>query len=552
MELLMRYKRNEEFIMSIALINGKIHTMNSDEIVEAILIDNDKISMVGTTNNIMEYVSNKDEIIDLEGHVVIPGLNDSHLHALLTAQKMQQIDLCNARSTTDLINITQNNWPDDLKQGDWVIGRGWNQDYFDVKEFPTKDDLDKISTETPICLIRACIHICVVNSKALEIINLDKNNLPQLDDGKIYIDDNGDLNGLFSEGALGYVYSNLPILEVDDIKDLIVRFADHVNAQGITSVQSDDFTALPGVQYETIMKAYQELDTEGKLNLKVYQQCLLPKVDLLQDFINKSYHISEGFNNYRIGPLKLLLDGSLGARTAVLEGNYHDEDINGISIYNDEELFSLGNIAQNNNIQMAIHGIGDGAINQILDLYEKLEKENPKEDLRHGIVHCQITEAVALKRIRDINAVVYAQPIFLHYDIHMVEDRVGVEKARTSYAFKTLIEEGVSLSLGTDSPVESTSPFHNIYCAVARKDLSGNMIHSWNEKECLSVQQAVYAYTYEGAYQSFEENIKGSLEVGKQADLIVLNQDIFNIDFENINDTEVLKTMLDGKLIYSK
>ncbi len=545
--------------MKKAYINGIIYTMNDHEVVEAMVVDKDKIIMVGSTKEILDYVDsisekiNDIEVIDLEKRTVLPGFNDSHLHGLLTAQKIVQIDLSQVKSIDELVATCQEQMPKNLKEGDWIIGQGWNQDYFEVKEFPTKDDLDRISTEYPICLVRACIHICSVNSKALEIMNLDKNNLPQLSDGKIHVDDNGELTGVFAEGALSLVYDNFPPVELDDIKNLILKLSKKLNAEGITSIHSDDFTALNNVHFTKVIQAYQELANDNKLSLKVYQQCRLPKLETFQEFLDLGYRSKADTGNYRIGPLKLLLDGSLGARTAVIEGNYHDDPTaEGIMAFSEEELYEFGKLAQSNDMQIAIHGIGDGATNQILRVYSKLRINMPKNDHRHGIVHCQITEQKALDKIVEEQAVIYAQPIFLHYDIHIVDDRVGKEKGSTSYAFKTLIDRGVSVSLGTDSPVEDTKPFDNIYCAVTRKDLNNNMSEGWNTHECLTLYDAIKGYTYEGAFQSFEEDRKGTLEVGKQADFIVIDKDIFNIDIEEVRSINVLKTVVDGKLVYSK
>ena len=539
--------------MKTAYINGVIHTMNDHQVAQAMIVEDKTIIQVGTNDEINKLINEDMQVIDLENKAVLPGFNDSHLHALLSSQKMSQVDLSSAKSIADLIEITKAGLPKEIKKGNWLIGRGWNQDYFSEKRFPTKDDLDKISTEIPICLIRACIHICVVNSKALEIINLDKDNLPQLSDGMIYVADNGELNGLFSETALQYVYSNFPEISLDDIKELILNLHAHLNSEGITSIQTDDFTALNGVKYTTVMQAYMELAKEGKLSVKTYQQCLLPKVADLEDFLAQGYRTKQDYDFYRIGPLKLLLDGSLGARTAVVEGNYADApDVRGINTYEDEELYALAKLAQENDLQIAMHGIGDGAVNQIIRICSRLNREVPRANHRHGIVHCQITEAPALDQIAQEEIVIYAQPIFLHYDIHIVDDRVGVEKGKTSYAFKTLLDKGVSVSMGTDSPVEPTNPFNNLYCAITRKDLNNTFEHGWNEHECMSVYEAVRAYTYESAYQSFEEDRKGTIEVGKAADFIVLDKDIFEIDVEEIKNLKVLKTVVDGKLVFSR
>ena len=539
--------------MKTYYINGVIHTMNGKEIVEAMVVENDKIIALGNNEEILKNTNENDSIIDLENNTVIPGFNDSHLHGLLTAQKMSQIDVTQTKSIDDLIKKSKEQLPKDIKDGEWIIGRGWLHDNFKENRFPTKDDLDKITTEYPLVLIRACIHICVVNSKALELINLDKNNLPIIEDGEIYTDENGELTGLFSESALLYVYNNFPKKSREEIKEMILKLQKHLNSYGITSIQSDDFTALNNTDYHEVIEAYKELAKEDKLTLKVYQQCLLNTPQKFIDFLDEGYKTKQDFGFYRIGPLKLLLDGSLGARTAVIEGGYADDsEANGISIYSDDTLYEYGKIAAQNNIQLAVHGIGDGATNQIIRLCKKINQNFGYGDYRHGIVHCQISTKPILDEIVKEKIVVYAQPIFLDYDIHIVENRVGKEKARTSYAFKTLLDDGASVSLGTDSPVDAISPFKNMYCAITRKDLSLTMDKGWFEQECLSIEEAVKAYTYESAYQSFEEDIKGTLEKGKVADFIVLDQNIFEVTPEKMLETQVLKTIVNGKLVYSK
>ncbi|MDR3215671.1 MAG: amidohydrolase [Bacilli bacterium] len=534
-----------------AYVNGIIHSMDNHQIYQAMLIDKGIIKALGSNEEINKLINKQTIINDLNKQVVLPGFNDSHLHALMSATKMKQIDLSKAQSIDDIIRIVKNNISSNMAEDEWIIGYGWNQDYFETKSFFTNKDLDCISTTNPICLIRACVHVCIVNSKALEIINLDIDNYINDPEMNIGLNKEGELNGLFGEKALDLVYTHFKTLSLNDIKNLILAFTKHLNSYGITSIQSDDFTALSNISYEMIIKAYQELALSNELNIKVYQQCLLPTVELFKEFLHKGYRTKQQFNNYTIGPLKLLQDGSLGARSAYLQEPYHDDPINqGIRIYDDETLLAFGNLAQENKIQIAIHGIGDGAIASILRMYERLQEDYDISNSRHGIVHTQITDQFLIKRIKDTYSVIYAQPIFLHYDIHIVKERVGLKKALTSYAFKTLIKQQTSVSLGTDSPVESVNPFDNIYCAVTRKDLNNNMQESFNKKECLSIYEAINAYTNEGAYQSFSEDTKGNLMINKEADFIIINQDIFTIDHDLIRATKVLKTYLNGQLVY--
>ena len=543
-------RRRGEIIMEL-YINGQIHTMNGNEIVEAMLIEDGIIKAVGTTIELKQLITADTTIIDLNNSTVLPGFNDSHLHALMSATKLKQINLTGARSKQDIIDLCKKAIPKDLKDKDWIIGYGWNQDYFDVKEFFTSKDLDEISTDYPICLIRACVHVCIVNNKALDIINIDHRDYLDDNDYNIGIDDNNELNGLFGEKALALVYDNFPKKSIAEIKELIVDYVKYLNSKGITSIQSDDFTALSNVTYLEVMQAYQELALANELNVNVYQQCLFPEIEQFEEFIAKGYRTTQSFNNYRLGPLKLLLDGSLGARSAAIRAGYADDQGNhGILIYDDKRLYEYGLLAQKNQMQIAIHGIGDKAIEMIADMYLKLQQDYDISNSRHGIVHCQITDKDLLAKIVRSQSVIYAQPIFLNYDIHMVADRVGADMAFTSYAFKSLKESGLSVSFGTDSPVEDVNPFENMYCAITRNDLKGNSKPYIDKNECFTLTEALEAYTKESAYQSFEEDIKGSLEANKQADFIVLAADIFKMSPDELKKAQVWQTYYKGKLVF--
>lgn len=541
--------------MDRILINGKVVTMDGNRsIQEAVAIDKGRIVKVGTNEEILELKGENTDVIDLGGKLLLPGFNDSHLHLVGFGYTLQNVDLVGVKSIEEIIERGRAAIEEKkIKKGQWLRGRGWNHDYFiDKQVFPTRYDLDKISTDHPIVFTRACGHVLVANSKALELAGITKDS-PQVEGGHFDLDENGEPLGIFRENAMELIYSCIPEPTVEDIKNMLKEAMAKANACGITSVHSDDFEALPGKNYENIIKAYKELKEEGNMTLRVYEQCLLPEIERLSAFIEKGYNTGYGDEVFKIGPLKLMADGSLGARTAALTKPYEDDKTtSGIPVFTQDELDELVDKAHSSGMQVAVHGIGDRAIYMALDAIEKALRKNPRQDHRHGIVHCQITDEYILNKFKELNAVAYIQPIFLDYDWHIVEDRVGPDLMKTSYNWKTLVDKGVHIACGSDCPVESFDVLNGIYAAVTRKDLKGEPEGGWLPEQKLTVEEAVYGFTMEGAYASFEEDIKGSIEEGKLADLVVLSQDIFEIPEDNIKDVEVEMTIFNGEIVYKK
>lgn len=527
------------------LYNGKIYTMDKGKVVEAIKITGNKISKLGNSLDVLVFKDKNEECIDLKGKSVIPGFNDSHMHLYGFGTTLEMVDLKNISSIEEIISKVKNYIKiSNIPYGKWVKGRGWNQDYFTNRVFPTRYDLDKISSEHPIILTRACGHMAVVNSKAIEICGLD--NMKKNIEGGEY-----DLSlGIFKEKALSLILDNIPKPSIIDIKKTLIEAMKYVNSMGITSVQTDDLSHCGN--YKNMLLAYDELNKENRLNCRIYEQCLLNK-DKLSEFIELGYKTGIGDDYFKIGPLKILSDGSLGARTAALENHYIDDpSTKGVMCYTQDELDDLITYAHINDMQIATHCIGNRAMRMVLDSYEKAFSIKNNNNHRHGIIHCQITDKSILNRFKELNICAYIQPIFLHYDIHIVEKRVGKELASTSYAFKSMLNKEIKVSLGTDCPVESCNPFENIYCAVNRQDLHGLPLNGWNKQESLSVYDAVYHYTVGGAYQSFAENIKGCIKTNYLADFVVLSDDIFTIEPMKIKDIEVLMTFVGGKIVYKK
>lgn len=538
--------------MDLLLVNGKIITVdNKNPIAEAVAIRDNRIERVGTTEDILALKTDTTKVVDLGGKTVVPGFNDSHMHLLNYGYALMQADLNFVESIDEINNrvsayITKNQ----IEKGKWVRGRGWNHDYFaGEKRFPTRYDLDKISSEYPIVVTRTCGHAVTVNSKALEVLNINSTT-PQVDGGHFDLDENGEPLGIFRENAVGLVYDAIPTPSLEEIKKMIINAIKDLNKYGITSVQTDDFQALPGNDYEVIIKAYLELKEEGNLNVRVYEQCLLPEIDNLKSFYAKGYKTGWGDDHFKIGPLKLLIDGSLGARTAALNEPYNDDpSTSGIITATQDELNELVSYAHNKDNQIAIHGIGDRGMYMSFEAIEKALVEKPRKDHRHGIVHAQITDEYLLNKFEELEAVAYIQPFFLDYDWKIVRDRVGELREKTSYNWKTMLDKGIHAACGSDAPVDFFNVLNGIYEAVTRKDTHGKPEGGWLIDQALTVDQALYGYTLEGAYTSFEEDTKGSIEAGKLADLIVLSQDIFSIPSDEIKDVVVEMTIFDGKIL---
>jgi predicted amidohydrolase YtcJ len=528
------------------LHNGRIY-VEKNNFQEAIFIENGIVRLVGSTAEILK--NSADNIIDLQGRTVIPGLNDSHLHLSLIGEAMNSCNLVPARSIEDVIEIGKK-FISKNKGLRVLTGRGWNQDYFTSgeKRLLNRFDLDKISTEIPIVFDRVCTHVTVGNTKALEILDLDENTT--VDGGVIELGSDGKPNGIFNENATRLLKSIIPEKNENDIENDFLKAANYALSVGITSVQSCD---IMNKEFKGMFKVIHNIYNNNKVKLRYSHQYNFQDINDFKSYLETEYKIGHYDENFLSkGGLKLFKDGSLGARTALMLKDYEDAPgIKGVEALSDQQLQDLCDLATEHGITVVTHAIGDGAVESVINSYERTMKDGTNP-LRHGIVHCQITSKSQLERIVKLNIPVMYQPIFLDYDIKIVEDRVGKELASTSYAFNTLYQLGAPVSLGTDSPVEDCNPFPNIYCAVTRQGVDGNPAGGFNPGEKMDIQDAIDAYTIGSAFNEFKEAIKGRLKPGYVADLIVLDQDIFTIDQEKIKDTKVEKTMIHGEFVYEK
>ncbi|MDU1910191.1 amidohydrolase [Fusobacterium sp.] len=541
--------------MEILFYNAKVY-LERGEFAEAVLVKKGLISKVGTSEKLLKVADSDCKKIDCHGKTIIPGLNDSHMHLLVLGESLQTVKLTNSKSVDEIIVrcrkfIKEN--PELSKNGVFAIG--WNQDLFEGdKGIPNRHDADKISTEIPIILRRVCGHLMVSNTKAIEMLGIDGNS-EQFEGGTFEIGEDGYPNGVFTENACRQLRKVIPEFSLEDRARMAVEAMKHAVSFGVTSVQSNDVGAVVLGDKDRYFKMFCKIYEEGKGLLRYHHQITFQSPEELRNYAENG-ELAKG--NYpedswvTLGPLKLFKDGSLGARTAMLENDYVDDPGNrGEERFDEKYIEDLCRTADENGIQIATHVIGDAATNSVMRTYEKLIKDG-KNPLRHALIHCQITNKTMLENIAKNNILVMYQPIFLDYDMHIVESRCGKELASTSYAFNTLDKLGGKISYGTDCPVEGCNPFPNIYCAVTRKDLKGNPEEGFYPEECVDIYTAVDAYTEGSAYAQFMENKKGRIKEGFYADMVILDKDIFTVDSLEIKDIKPLLTMVGGKIVYEK
>lgn len=520
--------------MDTIFYNGKLFTLDKAyPQCSAMAIKDGIIVRLGEDKELLSLADDNTETIDLKGKLMVPGFVDTHMHLIFYAQEISCIDLSSTCSFQDIRKKCSEKlqWAKDNNR--WVYGVGFNHDDWQYPLIPTRKDLDTISTDVPVVIRRTCHHISICNTKALEEAALTES-CP---------------DGIVKELEQNRISDAMPLPSYEEIKELILSGSHELAAKGITEVHTDDFHVLPGDAGETIMNAYIDLAESNQLPVRIYEQCNLERPEFIKQFLDKGHRTGETHGFFRIGPLKFLGDGSLGAHTAYMRRAYeNDSGSHGILNYTDEELYAMFQTAQENDMQIAIHCIGDGSLQQALDTFERIQRENPKADMRHGVIHCQIMDALQQDEFKKHNLLAYIQPVFIRSDMNIVDDCVGEDLAKSSYNWRRFEDLGVHQSGGSDCPVEKFDILPNIQYAVTRTDYSTGK--SWYKENSLTLEEAIRAFTYEGAFASHSENVKGSLTVGKYADLTVLSENLFSLRPENVHKAQVSLTMTGGKITY--
>jgi hypothetical protein len=519
------------------------------------VVDGKYFAFVGTNGDAADYARarvGKAIRVDMGGRLVLPGFNDSHMHYLhYIKSKYLGTDLGAMDSVgaiQDALKAAARRTP--AANGGWIIGEAWNQDnWADPRQPFTCRELDEVSTELPIIAIRVCCHVGVLNTKAMRLLGLDERRAAELGHcaGKF---DDGRPNGIIKEYALDDIKQNLPAPNLDTLMDMLIEGQQDLFASGITSIQSDDLKYVAEGHAHALLYRLRDAAQSGRLKLRMSEQCLLDTAEKRDAFFAEGFDCSFGGGEFGISCVKLLLDGSLGARTALMTEPYADEpSSSGIGIYTPAELDRIVAAVHRRNMPIAIHAIGDKAIDMALEAIEKAQTEMPYLKPRHGIVHCQITDAPLLERFKKLGVTAFVQPVFIDYDMDICASRVGKKKAATSYAWKTLYDAGVCTAFGTDCPVEPFDVMRGIWCAVSRQKVAGST--PFNPAEAMPLYDALCCYTAAGAYAEGQERSKGIIRAGMLADFAVLDRDIFALPPEDIRSASVVATYIGGERVYA-
>ena len=485
---------------------------------------------------------------DLGGGWALPGFNDSHLHLLDVGRGLASVDLFGASGPADIAaRCAAFVRAHAVPPGQAVYGNGWNQDLFaGPHTLPTRADLDAAVPDHPLLLDRVCGHIMLCNTAALRAAGITSQT-PDPPGGGIDRGPGGEPNGLLRDNAVALVRPLLPAETPAACAGRWRAALAHAAAHGLTSVQTCDVRSR---DWPTVLAALEELDAQDALPLRLTLQCAMDTPEDLQALWDAGYRPGAHGKRWKIGPLKLFLDGSLGARTAWLRGGYADTPgAHGLCCLPMAEALALARKADAAGMQVVAHAIGDGAMEEMLDIIETLNApRGGANPLRHGVVHCQVTAPGQWDRLAALGAGALVQPIFLDYDHTIVTARCGAALAGTSYAFGDAVRRGLPVSYGTDAPVESLDPLRNLYAAVTRRPLSGGA--PWQPQQAVTRAQALFCYTQGSAWQEFAEAEKGRLAPGFLADFTVLDRDYFTVPEADIPRLRVQATVTGGQVVY--
>jgi predicted amidohydrolase YtcJ len=528
------------------LYNGVVHTLTDAGDASALAMADGKILAAGSDADILALAGSETKKTDLAGACVLPAFNDSHCHLRLTGEGAERLDLRGVRSRGEIVERGRAYAEThDFSGGEWIVGYGFDHNIFPDRALPDIGTAEAISENVPVLLDRVCGHVGAANRAALRIAGFDESTVIQggvLDRGP-----GGRLNGILREAALDQIKMKMKKPDAAMAKDQLRSAMRIMNSHGVTAAQTDD---LEGSDLDTLLAAFAALEKEGGMTVRVFEEVQAARMPLLEKFLSRGLRTGDGTEWFRIGNIKLLTDGSLGARTAYLRADYCDDPGNrGVSVYTQDELDEIVLAAHTAGMQCAFHAIGDGAAERAVTAVERAQRAERK-DLRHRIVHCQFADEDIFRRMAAAGMCADAQPAFVASDWPLVRSRLGAEREAGAYAWKSLIKSGVCVGGGSDSPVDPPDPIFGIYCAAARRGADGKPDGGWHPEQRVSVLQAVHMYTTAGAYLSFDESRKGRLAPGMLADITVLSRDILAVPPEEIPKTKVLMTIAGGKACF--
>lgn len=540
----------------LIMFNGNVITIDAEmPQAEAIAIKEGRILAVGTNKEIEKYKGDDTKTIDLQGKTVLPGLIDAHMHFPLLGLRLKQLYLDNTKSVQEALDVISKEVTK-VQPGEWICGRGWHTVYWNTIEYPDNRGLNKIAPDNPVFLVGMATHAAWANEKALQMAGITKDT-PNPPGGEVVKNPaTGEPTGILLEKAMDLVIKHIPSDKyfstfVGDVKEENIKLSIQTALKlGLTEVHD------PGVGYN-IIKVYKELLDKGELSLRLYAMFLVPDGgEILDEYIAHPPQIGLGNHKLTLRCIKVFVDGALGARGAAMIEPYSDSPKDKGMIRNDEEqIYKVVSKSMRTGYQVAMHAIGDYGNRIALNAIERALKDVPTENHRMRIEHAQILSFEDIPRFAQLGIVASMQPIHCPMDMGFTELRVGPERVKGAYDWKTLLDSGVIIAGGSDVPafpVDYSNPLWGIYAAVTRQDNDGNPSGGWYPEQKLSRRDAIKMYTINAAYAAFEEDIKGSLTPGKLADITVVSKDILSIPEREIVSTEVLMTIVGGKIVYQK
>ena len=533
--------QNHQISADLILINGKIYTLAADQPwANSCAIKDGKFIAVGEKREMQKLKGRTTEIIDLKHKLVLPGFNDAHVHFSDGGFYLLGIDLRDAKDEQEFVKRIKD-YAAKLDSGEWILGGNWDHEAWPSQKHPAKELIDEVTQNNPVFVQRLDGHIALANSLALKLAGVTKDT-PDPQGGEVKKDPaTGEPTGILTDNAQSYVGAVIPAPTNEQLKQAIKTAIQYANSLGVTSIQDNSSAAD--------FEVYQELLKSGELTLRInawqpaYYLKNFEAIGILPNFGNEWL---------RIGTMKVFVDGSMGAGTALFFEPYSDDPTtSGLPIYPEDELYELIKSIDKAGLQIAAHAIGDKANAWILNAFEQAFQENGERNARHRIEHAQVVLPEDIERYRELGIIASIQPSHCIDDMRWAEKRIG-DRVKHSYLFNSFVKADVKIAFGTDWTVEPLNPMLGLYAAVTREFPDGGPEGGWFPDEKITLEQAIEFYTLGSAYAEFQEHVKGSIEVGKLADLVVIDKNLFEIKPGEILDTKVELTIVGGKVVYKK
>ncbi len=538
-----RIAQQEQF-EQILIHNARIYTMDQGfSTAEAMLFDSSgRILNVGGQQAMLDAFPDARHI-DLNGKTVIPGLIDSHAHLYGLAISLSQARLRDTASKEEVIESLREH-EQHLSEGDWLLGQGWDQNDWPLKEFPSRQYLDQVFPDRPVWLHRIDGHAGWANSLALAMADKDLSGDWQPQGGFIHRDGDGQATGILIDGAMALVQKAVPEISKELLQASVDLALQNMISLGLTGVHD------MGINH-AVLELYQQRISAGQFPARVY--AFTDGAGETLDWLCGNGAVEDDSGRLYMRAVKLYIDGAMGSRGAALLADYSDDAGNsGLLFMSPEELEASIKKALACGFQVGVHAIGDRGNRVALDALESAIQQYPQNPGRHRVEHAQTLTVVDIPRFAKLDIISAMQPTHATSDMYWVEDRLGPQRVSYAYTWRSLLDSGARLALGSDFPVEQVNPMLGIYAAVTRQDLQGWPQGGWYPQENLSREEAVRGFTLDAAYAGFMEKSVGSLEPGKRADFIVLHQNIFDVEVSEIVRTRVLQTWLDGELVWQQ